>query len=160
MYSEAKPNIEHIRAVAEDIASRLTREHGTEISAETGDRYSFITLPCRNEPIIQISDVDAGMAPLSADIFYGDCFKELFSVDYKDDAAFAVAVCDLVKVFFGRQLRVTRKSKFFGGIETKSEYLSDGEWKMLSESADKSFIMRILTWRNKTSVSEYDFRIK
>ena len=159
MYSEAKPNIEHIRAVAEDIAARLTKEHGISISAETADRYSFIILPCGTEPIIQISEVDAGMSPLSADIFYGDCFEELFSVDFKDDAAFAAAVCDFVNGFFGRRIRVTRKSRFLGGVETRTEYLENGEWKLLSEKSDTSFLMRILAWSSKTTVSEYDFRL-
>ena len=160
MYSEPKPNIEHIRAVAEDIAARLTKEHGISISVETSDRYSFITLPCRTESVIQISDVDSGMIPLQADIFYGGCFKELYSVDCKDDSEFAAAVCSFVSSFAGRQLRVTAKSKLFGGTETKSEYLEDSEWKLLSELSNKSFLMRILTWGNKTSVNEYDFRFK
>ena len=160
MYSEPKPNIEHIRAVAEDIAARLTREYGISISAETTDNFSFITLPCRTEAVIQISDVDSGMFPLQADIFYGGCFQELYSVDYGNDGEFAEAVCGFVKGFAGRQLKVTVKSKLFGGVETKTEYLDKGEWKPLSEKSDTSFLMRILTWSSKTSVSEYDFRFR
>ena len=160
LYSEPKPNIEHIRAVAEDIAARLTREYGISISAETTDNFSFITLPCRTEAVIQISDVDSGMLPLQADIFYGGCFQELYSVDYGNDGEFAEAVCGFVKGFAGRQLKVTVKSKLFGGVETKTEYLDKGEWKPLSEKSDTSFLMRILTWSSKTSVSEYDFRFK
>ena len=160
MYSEPKPNIEHIRAVAEDIAARLTREYGISIAAETGDRYSFITLPCLTEVVIQISDVDSGMIPLQADIFYGNCFQELYSVDCKDDEEFAEAVRCFVNGFAGRQLRVTVKSKLFSGTETKTEYLDKGEWKLLNEKTDKSFLMRLFTWRSKTTVSEYDFRIK
>ena len=159
MYSEPKPNIEHIRAVAEDIAARLTKEHGISISVETSDRYSFITLPCRTEAVIQISDVDSGMLPLQADIFYGGCFQELYSVDYGNDGEFAEAVCGFVKGFAGRQLKVTVKSTLFGGTETKAEYLEDSQWKPLFEKTDKSFIMRIFTWNSKTTVSEYDFRL-
>ena len=160
MYSELSPNIGHIRAVAEDIAARLTSEYGMQITVKTEERYCLITLPCHSEPIIQIIDVDAGMTPLSADIFYGDFFEEIYSVDYKSDGEFAEAVCGFVKGFFQRQLRITVKSKLFGGTETKTEYLDNGEWKLLSEKTDKSFIMRLFTWNNKTTVSEYDFRTK
>lgn len=159
LYSEPKPNIEHIRAVAEDIAARLTREYGISISVETTDNFSFITLPCRTEAVIQISDVDSGMLPLQADIFYGGCFQELYSVDYGNDGEFAEAVCGFVKGFAGRQLKVTVKSKLFGGVETKTEYLEGSQWKPLFEKTDKSFIMRIFTWNSKTTVSEYDFRL-
>lgn len=159
LYSEPKPNIEHIRAVAEDIAARISRKYGISISAETTDNFSFITLPCRTEAVIQISDVDSGMLPLQADIFYGGCFQELYSVDYGNDGEFAEAVCGFVKGFAGRQLKVTVKSKLFGGTETKAEYLEGSQWKPLFEKTDKSFIMRIFTWNSKTTVSEYDFRL-
>lgn len=159
IYSETSPNTEHIRAVAEDIAARLSGQCGAAVAAETLEFCSNITLPCRDRLFINISEVDAGSLPLNADIFFGDGFKQIYSVDYKSEDEFAEAVCGFVKGLFLRQLRVTRTSRLFGGVSTRIECLENGEWALQSEGTDKSFIMRLFTWKSKTTVSEYDFRM-
>ena len=160
MYNEYDPNIEHIRAVAEDIAARLTRECGIQISAKAEEDYCWIELPCADKILVSVTEIDSGTAPLSAFVFCCDGMERFFTRDYKTEDEFAQAVFEYVRGFFGRQLRMTRKSSFLGGVKTTVECLENGEWKLLSKDTDKSFIMRLFTWRNKTTVSEYDFRIK
>lgn len=158
IYSEPSPNTEHIRAVAENIAARITEQCGMAVSAEVSEFCSDITLPCRDRLFISISEVDAGSLPLTADIFFGDGFKQLYSVDFKSGEEFAAAAADFVCGFFGRQVRVAKESRIFGGIRITAEYYEDGQWLPLFTENYASFIMRLFTWRSRTAVSEYDFR--
>ncbi len=156
IYSEAEPNLDHIREAAQLIADRLN----LDASVKDGGSCCWISLPCESQLLIQISEIDAGMPPLSANVFFAGGMKSFFTADYKDGEAFALAVADYVRGFFGRQIRVTRETKLFGGVFTRTEYLEGGEWRTLSEESDKSFITRLLCLSSKTAVNEYDFRMK
>lgn len=155
MYSEARPNIERIRAAAQLIAERL----GFDANVNDEGEYCWIPLPCHDEALIQISEVDAGLAPLIACVVLEKTMKCFYSVSYGESGDFADAVAEYVRPYLGRQIRVTREKKLFGGVFTKTEYLEDGEWRLLSEESDKSFITRFLCLSSKTTVNEYDFRI-
>ena len=155
IYSEAEPNLDHIRAAAQLIADKLN----IDVSVKDGGSYCWISLPCESQALIQISEIDAGMPPLSAYVFLVGGMKCFFTADYKDVEDFALAVADYVKGFFGRQIRVTRETKLFGGVFTKTEYLEGGEWRPLSEESDKSLITRFLCLKSRITVNEYDFRI-
>lgn len=160
MYNEYDPNIEHIRAVAEDIAARISREYGIPVYAKTEEDYCWIELPCADRMLVSVTEIDSGSAPLSAFVFCGDGMERFFTRDYKTEDEFAQAVFEYVRGFFGRQIRMTRKTKFLGGISTKAEYLLDGEWQPFFEKNDSSFFIRFVCWSNKALVTEYDFRIK